>query len=163
MGDIEGRLPACQAVEFLVDLRLRHGIQRTGGFVQNNQRSIFIKCPGYGHLLFLTSGQFRSLLIICLTQKGLHPLGQLLHFPLQTYPGYQVLHLLPVLPGLPAADIFFNGKSKQAKVLEHGCKLCHIRCIVIFCDIPSVYQNTTALWVIQTTQELYQSGLPGAV
>ena len=69
VADVDGRFVPRDLVELGVDLRLGHGVERGGGFIQDDEGRILVQSPRDGDLLRLTAGDGHA----ALTEYGLVP------------------------------------------------------------------------------------------
>ena len=162
VADVDGRAVAGNGVELLVDLRLGNGVKGSGGFVQNDEGRILVKCPGNGDLLRLAAGNLHAVLGKILVKHGVQPLGHGRQpvAEARVHKGFR--RPRPVILGA-ARHIFSQRLGQELEVLKHHGENLHIVLIVILADVDAVQENFSLLRVVQAAQKLNKGGLAAAV
>ena len=76
MGNEHRGFPRRHFAVFLVNFMLGNGVQGGGGFIQGQNRPIFVQRPGQHQPLQLTAGQLHTVFVDFLAQMGVVPTGE---------------------------------------------------------------------------------------
>ena len=162
MGNINCPFVPGKAVHPLIDIRLRHRVQRRSGLIQHHIGRILVQASGNGHLLGLPAGQLHPILRKPLEQLRVQSVRQSTQ-PLSKACVFQgFLYPLSVIFAL-RRHIFSQFKVKDLVILEHGGKEGQVFLVLIFPDIHAIKQNLSLLGVTEPAQKFDKSGLAGAV
>ena len=162
VADVDGRAVAGNGVELLVNLRLGDGVKGSGGFVQNDEGRVLVKCPGNGDLLRLAAGNLHAVLGEVLVEHGVQPLGHGRQPVAEARVHESLCRPHPVVIGA-ARHIFSQRLGQELEVLEHHGENLHIVLIIILADVNAVQEDFSLLGVVQAAQELNKGGLSAAV
>ena len=137
MGNVNGGFVPGDFIKLAVNLRLGNGVQGGGGFVQNDERGIFIQCPGNGDFLGFPAGNLHTIVGQILIKHRIQPLGQ----TLQTVPKPGIhqclLRFLPVIVHA-ARHIAAQALAEQLEVLEHHGENGHVIIVAVLADVNAV-------------------------
>ena len=144
--DIESSLVSHERMELSVYLIFRNRIQRGSGLIQNNDRCIFVKCPGNSQLLLLASGRLHTVLLKNLKHPRIGSLRQLWHHTVQFYQPDQLIQ--PFRIRILKRNVLSKRKAKHLKILKYRRKLLHVFLIIILFYITPIQQYLSLGWVI---------------
>ena len=137
MADVDGGLVARNLVKLGVDLRLGNRVERGCRLVEDDERRVFVQCPGDGNLLRLAAGNLHALVGKILVELGVQPLGQPLQPLAKAGVNQRLLHPLAVIVGR-ARHVLAQRLGEQLEVLEHHREDVHVLAVVVFADVDAV-------------------------
>ena len=158
MGDDQGRPAGRQLVEGVLDFRLRHGVQRGGRLVQNQDGRVFQEDTGNGDPLLLPAGKKRT----PLAHVGVKAVGHGLNVIVDLRLLGRVDDLLHGGVRLAVADVFQNGVGKQEHVLLDNADVFVDASLGHVPDVQSVNGNRAGTDVVKPGDQLAQCRLTAA-
>lgn len=121
MRNIYRRFSLGDIVESRINFAFGNGITCGGGFIKNNERSIFIQCSCNGDFLFLAAGKVDAVLFIDLECRLFELFRKFLNFffytrKLKAFPNTLFIVITA------AGNIFAYGKGKELEILKYNEK-----------------------------------------
>ena len=157
--DDQGGAGRDQLVDGLLDMALGLGVQRRGGFVEDQDRRVLQQGAGDGQALPLAAGEQHA----ALADQGVEPLGQFL----DEFPGIGLARGLDdavfghFIEGA-VGDIVAHRIVEQAHILADIGDLSPQVGEAIVADVVSVEQNPALAEFVETRQQVHQRGLATA-
>ena len=163
MADEQRGAPGGHPAVFLVDVVLGNGVQRGGGFVQRQDRPVFVQRPRQHQPLGLPAGKFYAVLVHLAAQLGVQPVGQGAH----RFGQAGLVQALPYPAGVdavqPLGHVLGHAGLQHRKVLEHRREQRVVIPAVILPDVLPVQEHPPPGGVQEPAGQPHQRGLAGAV
>jgi len=155
MGDHEHRPAGGQPIHHLDQIGFGVRIQRTGRFIEDDDRGVAQESPGQGNPLAFASGKARSSLS---DRRGIS-LGQCLDKAVGMGRRRCRFDLGLRRVGVPIADVLGDRRAEELWVLRHDGELRAQVAQTIAPDVSSVDEHGARAWVMKSHQEVDQRRL----
>ena len=150
VGNDQGCTAHSQVVESPLDLSFRHGVQRGGGLIQNQNGRILQEDPGNGHALLLTAGEQGA----PLAYIGIKSMGHFQNILIDLRLLGRLDHLLHGGIGLSVADVLKNGIGKQEHILLDNANILVQALLGHLADILAIDGDDTGIHIIKARNQL---------
>lgn len=140
VADVDGRFVPRDLVELGVDLRLGHGVERGGGFIQDDEGRILVQSPRDGDLLRLSAGDGHAVLVQLLIQRRVQPLRHRRQPVAEARLLQAIGHAGGIVSGA-GRDILAQREGQQPEILKDDREDVHVLVVAVLPDVDPVQQD----------------------
>ena len=158
MGDDQRGAALRQLGQRALDGHFGGGIERRGGFVEDEDRRVLEEDAGDGDALLLSARELDA----ALAYHRIEPVGQARNHLVETGAPRRFHHRLVTGPELTIGDILANGAAEQEHILLHDADLAAQGRLRHVPDVDAIDRDRAAVELVEARQERAERGLAGA-